>query len=233
MDIKRIAVWSVVILLSGSLVFAYTCTSPNFSLKNPKIISGGSGYSTTYSLNNVEIGNFLAGEAESSNYAFRTIILIRSNFLLSISLSPTTWSLGSIQVGSSKITTSDERIIILNNGDAKENLSLRVIDVAGTWQAADAIGVNRYVISGIFTDTAVAAVGDDNFNELGGEDVISEGVPQLSTDAKFATTVSAKNGIGILPGEERVLWLKFEAPTVDTTQSNHGIWVVIEAELAE
>jgi len=155
---------------------------------------------------------------------------------LSISLSPTTWILDTVMAGSSKITRNDEKIIILNDGNVKENFSLQVRDTAGTWNAAetvDGIGLNQYTLSGIFTGLDILEVSDSNFNELGGEDLILEWVSQLSTDTKFAASISSKDGVGIMPAEKRALWLKFDAPRADTTEEQHNICVIINAELSK
>ena len=155
---------------------------------------------------------------------------------LSISLSPMTWLINSIAVGASKITSNEEKIIVLNDGNVAESYSLQVIDVAGTWSASTTVGgsdVNRYVLSGIFTALDILEVDDSDFNELGNEDLVLEGVSQLSSDTKFATTLSTKNGAGVIPNEERILWLKFDAPKADTTQEQHDIRVFINAELSK
>lgn len=70
MNIKRALIPSVIIFLFSTIVFAYTYTSPNYSLGYPKIvISGGKANSSSYSLNGVEIGNPSAGKGKSANYS--------------------------------------------------------------------------------------------------------------------------------------------------------------------
>lgn len=155
---------------------------------------------------------------------------------LSISLDPATWFLDSIPAGSSRIASRNERIIILNDGSVRESFDLQVIDSAGTWRASDTVGgndMNRYVLSGIFTGLEILEVNNSNFNELGNEDLILDTSSQVSTDTKFAATVSSENGVRVMPDEERALWLKFDAPKADNTQVQHDIRVIINAELSE
>lgn len=59
----------IIIFISSSIAFARTYTSPNYTLKNARIIiSGGKAVSSIYSLNDVRIGNAFGEKAESTNY---------------------------------------------------------------------------------------------------------------------------------------------------------------------
>ncbi|MBL7157327.1 MAG: hypothetical protein ISS92_04080 [Candidatus Omnitrophica bacterium] len=230
---------TILAFAAASMVSAQTYISTNYILSNAKIvISGGKVHSTNYSFNNVELGNIFGGKAVSANYSLRPGFLLDERFTqrLSISLNPTSWVLNSVTPGTSKITSSDEKIIVLNDGNVKASYSLQVIDSAGTWRASDTVGgndVNKYVMSGILTDVSVSGVDETYFNEMGSEDLISEDIAQLSTSIKFASTYSAKNGVEIVPHEERTLWLKFEAPKADTTGEQHDIWLIVGAEVSE
>ena len=235
---KRICSVLMILSLSSTNLFALSHSSSNYTLSMPRIVaSGGSASSFNYSIYDAVIGKPFGGVAESTSYSLHANLFFDGKTqLLSISLYPTTWTLSSVTAGSSKITNPNEKIVVLNNGNVKESYSLQVQDVAGTWSAADTVDgndVDRYVMSGIFTSIDISVVDNSNFNELGSEDLILKSAPQLSTDTKFATTSSAENGIGVMPNEERLLWLKFNAPKADTTQQGHVIWVIINAELSE
>ncbi len=239
MYIKRIIIISILILIYTSIVFAQTLTSNNYSILNPRTASFQSkSSSSNYILNNVIIGNVTGGSAESANFVLQTYLFQRrfSTDILSISLNPTSWLLSSVTPGQSKITLPNEKITVVNDGTIKASYSLQVIDERGTWQAASALDgniLNRYLMSGIFTDVGITEVDDTYFNELGDEDLILESTPQTSTAVKFGTISSAKTGVGVLSGEERTLWLKFTAPQADTTQQEHDIWVIVGAEISE
>jgi len=194
--------------------------------------------SNNYILSNIVIGNVTGGSAESPNFFLQTYLFQErlSTDILSISLNPTSWPLASVPPNQSKITSSAEKITVVNDGTIKASYSLQVMDAQGTWQAASTLDgniLNKYLMSGIFTDIGIAGVDDTYFNELGDEDLIFESTPQTSTTVKFGTMSSAKTGVGVLPGEERALWLKFTAPQADTTQEEHDIWVIVGAEISE
>lgn len=70
MSLKRIFVISIAILISSSLAFALTHTSPNYALKDAKIVvSAGKANSDNYSFNDVGVGSVFGGVATSANYS--------------------------------------------------------------------------------------------------------------------------------------------------------------------
>ena len=141
-----------------------------------------------------------------------------------------------INPGQTKTTPPGQGIIVKNNGSVPVTYDIRVVDASGGWSAVSAPGandVNCYALSAIFTDTAAQSVDEAHFNEEPGaiEDAVSQDTNRLATDTTFACRHSAANGTGVLPGEERALWLKFIAPSIDTTQvKEHKLWLIIEAK---
>jgi len=76
MHIKKIFIISIVILISSTIVFARTYTSPNYSLVNPRIVvSGGNADSLNYHLENVELGNLSGGHSSSAHYSLNTFVI--------------------------------------------------------------------------------------------------------------------------------------------------------------
>ena len=60
----------IAILVVSSLTYAQTCTSPNYSILNPRIvISGGKASSLSYCLSFVTVGSVLGGVATSAGYS--------------------------------------------------------------------------------------------------------------------------------------------------------------------
>jgi len=157
--------------------------------------------------------------------------------VLSIILDTDTWPIGDAEAGTCLINNSN-KITLRNNGNVRISCSLQTVDATNppVWNAAGTVDgneKNKYVMSGIFTGTDTTSVDETYFNESGSEDIVLEGNSQTSTDARFATTHSDQNGINIAPDEERMLWLKLDAPRVDTTRKAHDIWVTIEVMAAE
>ena len=138
----------------------------------------------------------------------------------SVYLIPDSWNLKNMNAGEPKI---NKKIIVTNDGNVPVTYSLSVKDVAGAfggWQAAAAPDVNKYATSAIFTDVNVQSVDESDF---GPEDLLSE-TPKKPIE----------NGVNVPPGESRALWLKFNAPSADTTNrkkhEEHFIYVEVKTE---
>lgn len=226
----KIIIILIVIAVFSPVVFAQMYTSSNYTLSNPRIaISASKADSSNYSLRRVIIGNIFGGQAQSSDYVLKIYCVINA----SIKVSPLDWILSEVLPGETKINSNSAKIILKNVGSVKVTYGIRVTDASGTWEASDVEDgndLNKYSISAAITGTDLTDLGPDYFNESGNEDLVLEG-PQVSTSSKFATTLSASNGVNVMPGEERALWLKFNAPKVDTSQEGqHNIWLIIEAK---
>ena len=226
----KILITIVLVMIFSSAVFAQTYTSPNYSLTEAKIaVSNAGANSSSYSLRRVIIGNVFGGKAQSADYVLKIYCVINA----SIKVSPMDWMLSNIFPGEIKINDENTKIILKNVGDVKVSYGLRIVDASGTWEASDIDNtdeVNKYSISAAITDTEITNLDETYFNESGSEDLILEDL-QLSTSSKFATTLSASSGVNIMPSEERTLWLKFNAPKVDTSQEGeHNLWLIIEAK---
>ena len=226
----KILITIVLVMIFSSAVFAQTYTSPSYSLTEAKIaVSNISADSSSYSLRRVIIGNVFGGKAQSADYVLKIYCAINT----SINVSPMDWMLSEISPGEIRINDENTKIILKNVGDEKVSYGLRIVDASGTWEASgidNTEEINRCSISAAVTDTGVAGLDETYFNESESEDLILEEM-QFSTSTKFATTLSASNGVNIMPGEERALWLKFNAPQVDTSQEGeHNLWLIIEAK---
>ena len=148
------------------------------------------------------------------NAAVDKVFRDRSMFLV-----PDNWPLSSIEANGVRI---NEKITVTNDGNMPVTYSLSVKDAAGQlgWQPAPEPDVNKYTMSAIFTDISVQSVNESDF---GPGDLLSE-TPKKPIE----------NGINVLPGESRALWLKFNAPRADTTNrekhEQHFIYVEVKAE---
>ncbi|NQT07432.1 MAG: hypothetical protein HQ575_07835 [Candidatus Omnitrophica bacterium] len=235
--INKIYTILILFLFVPCHLFAETHVSAHYKINVPRLVpSGGQSSSVNYMIKNAVIGRPFGGSSESNNFKIYADYFYDIIQRLSISLNPLSWQLKSIPGESFKVSLPDERIVLKNDGNVRETISIQVIDSAGTWMAGANIGentLNRYLMSAILTDTDVLAIEPEHFNETGAEDLMLESTPQLATDIKYASTISVKNGVSIAPNEERYLWLKFDAPAADTTNEQHDIWVIVGAELSE
>lgn len=221
---RKLILIFVAILALASTLAAQPHTSDNYTLSGARIIpSGGKAISGAYTLDNVAIGNFVGGKAVSAAYTLRAgvSVSIVSTGEPSIIFGILDWNTedpiepGGIGTGTISVT---------NIGNVKINLEVRVEDKKptgekGGWLPGNEGGANSapntYLMSAVFTNENMQSV---EFNEGANknEDFLSEGF-QASGSEKFAYTGSAENGVDIMPNESRTLWLKFEAPHVDTT----------------
>lgn len=230
---KKIIIILATILISTSIALAQLYTSSNYTISSTKIIvSAGRANSASYTLNNIEIGNIISGKAQSANYTLQAGYFLTPS-TIAISVIPQDWPLNTVKTSTSNINNTN-KIIVKNEGDLKITYSLQVIDVTNSqetspWSSGNTISENKYVMSAVFTDSNAA---DIDVSDFASEDILLEG-PQQSTNTKFAIPSSSKNGVGVMSGEERALWLKFDAPAADVTQDQHKqhtIRVFISAE---
>ena len=223
----------IIITLLGlsSFALAETNRSRNFTLKEPGIvISAGNADSDSYSVKGAIAGEPFGGSAESAAFTLNTYI---ASAKANIAACPLDWAPVTLGPGESVVTGAADRIIVNNTGDVKLLFRLRALDASGTWvpsETANGNDINKFAISGVFTDTAVTDIGDVDFNESGDDDIILDEFREAG-DTRFAAISSPANGRGVMPGEERALWIKFRAPIIDTTHdSQHNLWLILEAK---
>ncbi|MDP3297141.1 MAG: hypothetical protein Q8N09_06045 [Thermodesulfovibrionia bacterium] len=136
---------------------------------------------------------------------------------LSISVSPTSWGVGTVDAGTVQVSTSGTKIGVTNNGNVSETFTLQIFDEDNRDEwihsslEGDA-GNNKYVLSGIFCATGDSPT-DTNFNEGASEDVIIFPTSQTATAAKFAYVGGTQNGTSVAVNGERSLWLRLDMPS--------------------
>ncbi len=228
---KKILVIIIALLRLSSLAFAETNRSQNFTLKEPGIvISVGSADSDSYSIRGAIAGEPFGGSAESAAFTLNTYI---SSARANIAACPLDWAPMTLDPGESIVTGATDRIIVNNTGDVKLLFKLCALDASGSWipsETANVNDINKFAISAIFTAPGVTDIEDTDFNESGNDDIIMDEFRE-SNETRFAAISSPANGRGVMPGEERALWIKFQAPMIDTTQdSQHNLWLIVEAK---
>jgi hypothetical protein len=136
---------------------------------------------------------------------------------LSISVSPPTWAVGSVDVGTTQVTTSGKKINVTNDGDVSETFTLQIYyeDDRNEWTHSSlksGAGNNIYVLSGIFCATSDSPTGT-SFNETDSEDVLTYPTAQTATSTKFAYTGGSANAVSVSVSGQRSLWLRLDMPT--------------------
>ena len=154
--------------------------------------------------------------------------------VLSISVSPVIWGVGTVDAGTVQVSTSGNKIGVTNDGNVSETFTLQIFDEddRNEWTHSsleDGAGNNIYVLSGIFCATGDSPPGT-SFNEGASEDVIIYPTQQTATDTKFAYAGGSANAVAVIVNGVRSLWLRLDMPlTVSGTYAynQHTITVRI------
>ena len=136
---------------------------------------------------------------------------------LSVSVNPSVWGIGTVNLSATPQTmTQGNKIMVTNDGDGAETFTLKLTDEddRDEWTHSaieENTGLNKYVINALFcalTDSPTAG----GFNEGDSEDVITTTL-QTATEAKFAYGGGGDNGTSVLADESVSLWLRLDLPT--------------------
>ena len=129
-----------------------------------------------------------------------------------------------------------KRIVILTGAGISAESGLGTFrDTGGIWSAAtteDGNTDNTFVMSGLFSSTAITTIEASDFNNWAGgddDDVISATIMTASDDI-FGCSKSLINGANVPSLAERSLWLQFKAPTTSTIFEQQNITITIGAQ---
>jgi len=173
----------------------------------------GAQYYITPNTNNVAMGWTFATSDDWAicEAAFKEVIIA-----LSISVSPLTWGVGTVDEGTVQVSTSGNKIGITNDGNVAETFTLQIYDEddRNEWTHSSletGAGNNIYVLSGIFCATADSPT-QTSFNEGDSEDVLTT-TQQTATSTKFAYAGGSANAVAVSVSGQRSLWLRLDMPT--------------------
>ncbi|MFH1128537.1 MAG: hypothetical protein V1699_03925, partial [Candidatus Omnitrophota bacterium] len=135
---------------------------------------------------------------------------------LSISVSPLTWGVGTVDTGTTQMSASGNKIGVTNDGNVAETFTLQIFDEddRNEWTHSSlktGAGNNIYVLSGIFCATADSPI-QTSFNETDSEDVLTT-TQQTATATKFAYAGGSANAVAVAVSGQRSLWLRLDMPT--------------------
>jgi len=174
--------------------------------------------------NNQALNQFDIFEAGGAYYIYalgdQTIEFSPLPQTLSISLSPNSWGIGGIEVGTIVIMENTDKITVLNDGDGRQSYSLSLVNPEN-WVAQSQPGPEAYVLNAAFSGEPA----NINWNEL---DHLVATEPVTSTETRFA---GDENGVSVLPGAARSLFLQFKSPTQTQTIDSQSIIFTISAEI--
>lgn len=149
--------------------------------------------------------------------------------ILSISVNPKLWSIGSTEINKVVTMTQSNKIAVTNDGAGPETLELKLINPSG-WTASTVPGQEIYVLSGLFcnsNDLPIAA----NFNQdASTEDVITTASIK-ATNTVFAYSQASANGVAVPAGSLRSLYLQFKSPTITGKKEEQNISVIVSCQV--
>ena len=163
----------------------------------------------------------MTATAHAADTADITVTVTIQN--LSLTLSSSTWALGTVVAASTTQMTEANDITASNDGNVDEDFTLRLTNPAA-WTAGAAAGADVFVLSGLFCGAADAPGGGD-FNA---DDVMTTSA-QPATATIFGYVGGSADGEAVSAGSSVDLWLEFGAPTSSSSFTEQTITVTVGA----
>ncbi len=140
---------------------------------------------------------------------------------VSVSLSGTSWDIGTIAAGQTVQMSEASDITVTNNGNVTESFTLMLSNPPG-WTAGSNAGADVYVMKGLFVGATDAPAPTD----FGANDVITT-TSQTASPTVFGAFSSTGNSVPASSSAD--LWLQFTAPTSTTVVTSQSIVITIGA----
>ncbi|MBL7174696.1 MAG: S8 family serine peptidase [Desulfobacteraceae bacterium] len=141
--------------------------------------------------------------------------------VLSLTVSPSSWPIGTVDPGSTTQSTEANDITIINDGTIVEAFSLCITSISGGWAAGLSPGSEQFVMKALFCGF-LDEPGADLFKD---DDIILMGSPSIASDTQFGDLTLSDNAMSVDPSTSVDLWLQFQAPT-DTTETTEQTIVI-------
>jgi subtilisin family serine protease len=141
--------------------------------------------------------------------------------VLSLTVSPSSWPIGTLDPGSTTQSTEADDITVINDGTIVETFSLRITSISGGWTAGLSPGSEQFVMKGLFC----GFLDQPDADLFKNDDIILMGSPSIASDTQFGDVTLSDNAMSVDPSTSVDLWLQFQAPT-DTTETT-GQTIVI------
>jgi len=140
---------------------------------------------------------------------------------LGVSVSPDSWQIGSIGPNSVATMQLGQQITVTNTGNDNLTYSLMLISPEGWTASQTAVAAEQYILNVCFSsEIETISWNDENHSLLE--------ILQRCSEIKFA---GDQNGVDIIPGQQRTLWMQFKAPLSTIIENEQVIEVIINAEM--
>lgn len=138
---------------------------------------------------------------------------------ISVSITEDSLSLGSVDAGATKISTS--AVTVTNNGSGvNETYSLSLANPSGWTASQAAAGVETYVLDAAFSASVSGITWSETNHAL-------STTPVVSSSTKFA---GDQTGTNVPYNATRKLWFQFKAPTATSVSAEQSIVVTVTAQ---
>ena len=145
--------------------------------------------------------------------------------VLSVTVSPPSWPIGTVDPGSTTQSTEANDITIINDGTIVEAFSLCITSISGEWTAGQTPDSEQFVMKGLFCGF-LDAPGANLFKD---DDIILMGSPSIASDTQFGDLALTDNGMSVDPSTSVDLWMQFQAPADTTESTEHTIVISVGA----
>jgi hypothetical protein len=166
--------------------------------------------------------NAAAGWTQKGTYT------IESNQILSISINPKIWNIGSLEVNKTITMPQPDKITVTNDGTGPESFAISLINPFG-WSASTTPGIEIYSLNGIFCNTTDVPQ-NQNFNQDASVEDVVLTTSKTATSTVFAYTQGTANGVNVSSGSARALFLQFKSPAITSKTTEQQISVIITAQ---
>jgi len=143
--------------------------------------------------------------------------------ILSISLTPDTWDIGSVDAGKAATMSSEQSITITNEGNVRLTPELIITGAPG-WTASELSGRETFSLRALICGQSDIPV-ESNFEEE--DSILIDG--KKASDSTFAYPGSTQNGKVISAKQKRKMLLQFHSPGI-TELSDNEIQITVTAQ---
>lgn len=173
-------------------------------------------------------GTTLDGRALAQNAAVTFDTVVGGLTILSVSVAPATWTVGTVGTGTVQMSSSGSRIAVTNDGNVAETFTFGLSDEddLNEWThspSKNGAGDQVYVLSALCCGEGDSP-GVDHFNQTASDDVLTPSV-QDATDAYFAYAGGTASGVAVPARTGRALWLRLDTPTAGAGGIAHTITI--------
>ncbi len=154
-------------------------------------------------------------------HTYNLNIYMEAVMALGISVTPDNWPIGNLGPNSIATMQQGQQITVTNTGNNNQTYSLMVRSPESWTASQSVVGAEQYILNACFSSDISSILWNDQSHSL-------LETLQRCSEIKFA---GDQNGVNILPGGQRTLWMQFKAPLSTVLRDEQVVEVIINAEI--